>query len=503
METTNPFNTVHVGSQQQLWLLVKKTQADNSLSAQVSNLIFDAGFYGSWDVSRVQKHLPHLGAFVCLENEVSVPEGDIVESRPWNQLKHVAIRINHVDGVRYVIQDLCPNLTELVLRTQYLLRLTHLTRFFENTPALTTLAVSGFEFAIGDLEVVHRSLPLLTSLALSTLYIDDVDLSNLPPIVPATRVSKVYMDTGIGDQDAEIQALEYISRKYTNAQKLTYKSALSEHEPSNGIPTVITSLGSQLTELSLFTSFNATDLVSALNATHCQLKVLKVNNTSDVLNALTQYNSAQYIEALYLTIGYNDEQLSIEKLASLSALKHLDISWQRENINLSRLLDVLGNQLESLGLYNVGIGCTRLTAYPKYKLKKLTLNHIVIPTRLDHFISQSLPHLRDLAFECCRLHNIHLKLPNTSLNHLLIKDTMVFDINKLLVKSLNNHESRWYYAKPGLRGSFTQEPEQEFTCGPISTYPPVRSLPLDAYNGIPFATIECRSVCSVSVVYER
>jgi hypothetical protein len=54
METTNPFNTVHVGSQQQLWLLVKKkAQADKSLSTQVSNLIFEAGYRGASDIARV------------------------------------------------------------------------------------------------------------------------------------------------------------------------------------------------------------------------------------------------------------------------------------------------------------------------------------------------------------------------------------------------------------------------------------------------------------------
>jgi hypothetical protein len=95
---------------------------------------------------------------------------------------------------------------------------------------------------------------------------------------------------------------------------------------------------------------------------------------------------------------------------------------------------------------------------------------------------------------------MHLNLPNISLNHLLVKQVMVSKISKLLVKTLS--ESRWYYVKPALSYTMDKEQEQEYTYSPISTYPPVRSLPLGGYDGVPFATVECRSVYSISLLYE-
>jgi hypothetical protein len=81
-----------------------------------------------------------------------------------------------------------------------------------------------------------------------------------------------------------------------------------------------------------------------LDATHCQLKVLKVSNTIGILDALAQYTFAHCIEKLCLIMRHTDEPLDIEKLACFSALKHLDISKQRLKINLSELLGVLGNR---------------------------------------------------------------------------------------------------------------------------------------------------------------
>jgi hypothetical protein len=158
METTNPFDTIHVGSRQQLLLLLKKAQADKSLSTQVSNLIFDACFLGDCDVNRIQKYLPHLGAFVCLANDVSVPNLDVVECHSWNQLKYLAISISHVSHMRYFIQDLCPHLTELVLSAPGIVYFTDLMRYLKNTLALTTLAAYGFNFSIIDLEDMLKNL---------------------------------------------------------------------------------------------------------------------------------------------------------------------------------------------------------------------------------------------------------------------------------------------------------------------------------------------------------
>jgi hypothetical protein len=194
---------------------------------------------------------------VCFANDLG-HGGD----RAWNRLKHLAIDIQETEDVRYFTQDLRPNLTELVLSAPEILCLSDLAPLLESTPALTTLAVYGIESSISDLEAMHRNLPLLTTLKLSTLYMNPSDFSQLSPIMPATRVSTVYIDDATYRGEVLMQLLQYISKQYNNAQKLRCKCALFRHEPCNEIPTVIKSLGPQLTELSLFSSFNATGIDS-------------------------------------------------------------------------------------------------------------------------------------------------------------------------------------------------------------------------------------------------
>ncbi|KAI8875932.1 hypothetical protein K501DRAFT_279904 [Backusella circina FSU 941] len=489
VETLDLFRTIHVGSERKLNQLIKSMPNQLSLAGRVSHLVFDVDFKEQYDFSVIMERFPNICSFSAISSILSCSENTTnnVESKSWCQLEYLALNINTTHEMKFLTRYIFPNLTELSINTQKSISFSSLLSLLRNTRVLTKFAAHKVTLKLFDLERLHMCLPTLTSLELTCQCIN---ITFPESVEPALSLTKVYITSLMDDLIVDAVLLKYIGKKYTRVQKLAYmvqkhaymlSTSNDDNDSCKELLTLTESFGSQLTELSLGMVSRTTFPVNALNNAHCQLKKLDLHNFEVIpmIDTLSHSNLPKYIQELSLTLNSFKDSSIFEKLTPFTALKHLKLCGK---IDLSKVLQFLGNQLESLELSAEHLDFDNLIVegYPKYKLKKLKCNNMFIPTHLDLFISYSLPHLRDLTLCHCRMMNKRFVLLNLDLHHLHIQDTMTERVNKLLVRTLNDAQKHWYFAKPVRMNTFVEAHVP--ACKEGSIYPSVQSLPFDEFK---------------------
>ncbi|KAI8881436.1 hypothetical protein K501DRAFT_274594 [Backusella circina FSU 941] len=507
------FRVVRVDHKEQLDKLIDTVKRQPFQGAKVERLILDLRLDKDFDMTVLVDLFPNVRDFVALNIRDHHFDMESIERRahnhPWcNIIKNMAEYTSDVNIKTLLSFGICSQLTSIAMEGEEGQPADDFIAILGNAPALRILDMSQYYLSLQDLELLHRVAPHLVSLVLESI---EFDCTSLPlNIVSAYTVKTLKLNSSrVYTANSSIPHLEYISKKYTQLNEFSYDVRSFDYEEIEleaqykaATAHYMKILGAQLQTLSLnldsegvnpFATFD----FDVLDRGQCQIRKLSLGHEirPSMLHQLVQTTQIRYIQSL--TINHLLDCTSLEWLKPFMMLKELTLHFpyffqigQRQRFDLTQLLGILGDKLETLRLYSLNLKFDTNTLH-QYPLKNLTLFKVTLPPKTDTFITQSFPHLRSLKFERCFWYGRSFTLPNTNLSYLEITDKFPREDRHILVITLNDNKRRLYSAnvKPFYFISSRHDvPKDRFA------YPSISSEPFDGCAGVPFLTFVCNSL---------
>jgi hypothetical protein len=506
------FRVVRVGHRKQLDKLIETVRKQPLKGTKIERLILDLRLDEDFDMAVLVDLLPDIRDFVALDIRHHHVDMDSIEKRPQHpwccSVESMTEFTSDINTTTLLASGICSRLTKIAMEGEGGQPVDGFIRLLGNAPALRMLDMSQYYISLDDLELLHKTAPHLTSLVLETIGFDCTYLpSNIEP-ASTVKVLKINSSSLYAGDDS-ITHLQYVMKKYTNLTEFSYDIISFDYDETEfetrykaSIASYMKVLGPQLHTLSLHLESErpnpfATFDFDALDKGQCQIRNLSLGHEirSSMLDQLVQTSQVNYIQSLTINVLIDCSGLDwLESFTMLTELTlhfpyHFEIA-QRHRLDITQLLAVLGDRLETLRLYSLQLKFDT-NAIPKYPLKNLTLFKVTLTPKADMFITQSFPHLRSLKFERCYWFGRSFSLPNTNLSHLEITDKFPKDDQHILVITLNNNARRLYTAgvKPfHFISSRHDVPKDRFM------YPSISSQPFDECTSAPFLTVVCNSV---------
>jgi hypothetical protein len=516
------YNTLHVGDMEVLKSLTSRLQQGPSQHKnQVETLVLNLYIEEDFDTSVLLATFPNLARIYLLGSEHKHFQKKVtthLQSRPF---QHIAETLSHTLTIEILSTSLCPrlntlsvNATELGIPGRLLISL------LTNAPNLKEISMSAFGISFDDMELLHATLPSLSSVDLGCTLLMD---RRLPAnILPATHIRVFTLEAPDSTISIQTQWLRYIRLKYTHLVKYGFGNPfswpsddhLTETFQTQELTPLVKGFGHKLKTLQLRLKKYDSRLFKLLDEGACRLEDLKLHlRTRDfsILHALAQSYQAKCIHTLRLNLfeldgdcfGWLKELTAIKKLTlechykTTSALENGGSSKQdeREKIHLNQLLDSSSQTLESLTITNAQL---LISSKHKgvYSLSELDLSMVKIPETMDQCIMQCFPHLHSLRLSFCGLSGRSFHLKGLHFATVEISEGISFKNTYILLET--NKEKRWFAAEQSLRTrSFCKRYIDE---SDSVVYPASRSIPFERWSGPKGMSFTCASVNKLTIL---
>ncbi|KAI8879326.1 hypothetical protein K501DRAFT_336168, partial [Backusella circina FSU 941] len=513
IENYSLFHTVRVSSEEQLNRLIQKVQQEPTKGNRVERLIFDVDCIKHYDLDILPFLFPNIHVFIFSKtfDQCDIPLTKRLSPHPWHNIEHMAEYLRNSHTTQTLSTSQCLHLTTLTIYGKMGHSGSEFIELLANAPSLRSLTISFYSFKLSDFELLHQHVPQLGSLSIENA---DINCNTIPhDIQPALSMHTFNLKpSSVYPGRHEITLLQYLGKKYPNLLEFSHGVyVLNEEEYStkrvlnDGYAPMMGALGPKLKSFSLIYYDMDVYPFEVMDNAGCQINKLTLSYVEDrAMRQLIQSHQVRYIQRLTLTALLKFS--SLEWLKEFRALKELTLCFpypgenkRFQDIHIDKLLNWIGKTLETLRLdvvhFTYATHFWTIAAYPY--LKSMALRNVALPSDFSQFISNSLPHLRNLVLDHCIWRDPNLSLPNINLSSLKIVEDLDEEDERILVTTLNPNEQRWYSAKPIKNILYY---ENQFDIGDLAVYPAMSSVPFDKFNGTAVIRIKCKSIQNIFIV---
>jgi hypothetical protein len=414
---------------------------------------------------------------------------------------------------------------------------TNLFDILAKTPALTDLKMRSWSFSTSALEQLHTMLPLLTALTIQLNFLDSESSSSFSTVyinaIQSAPLMKSFhiVFSNKTTRRANLDWLNYISRKYTELSEIQYREDTHvsnirfmttdyrnrvELELLAGFRSLFQVLGPKLHKISIMSPNLAPDVFRAMSDFNCKCSSITIS-TEDASNLLQSFIQSNQIHSI--------RKLKFEKLnpnvlgclSVLTTLEELSVSftgeeWNKQIMNITDFFNACPKSLNSLEISRLTLTSASDTIdNPLPLLETLMLSYCDFDKGADVLLNQLAPALHILSTAYCSYHNNELALPNIQLSwfRVIMNQSSSLEqfpnetnyLSNLFVKTKSDR--RLYLGK-------SNENEWDFLTGFIRTdeFPlyhpanPIYSFDLK-YCHTPCLTLKCESVGDVIALYNE
>jgi hypothetical protein len=391
----------------------------------------------------------------------------------------------------------CSNLTSLEVGMNHTQgRGEHIVSVLGNAPALLSLKIKGCDLRLEDIERIHASLPLLESLLLEG---GSIRIATMPSDITPAKCMKTLGTTGVNMLSSEpYDWLQYIVKKYTTLLSFRswrdvylFQEAFYEDLNEREWMVFLKGLGQQLQSLEVDTGPINSNLLEILDGFNYQLEKLAIYTYDNQLFSNMEHrNQCKYLKELKL---YDIDAFQFKILKQLKAIKLLNIRfYEQPRIDLSSLLDMCPNGLETLQIESANLECPTHYRNHFFWIRKLTIKDCTLADNIDRFLSYTCLKLRDLSLLSYEPVERDFILPNLALNRFELLTPSSEKVSHLLVAPLDD-KYRFYRVNdkiPIIDDSVTD------TFRP-HLYDPIHSTPRKSLIWEIYTTLVCASVKTI------
>ncbi|KAI8889168.1 hypothetical protein K501DRAFT_329278 [Backusella circina FSU 941] len=463
INTCSLLNTLHLAQTDSFENLITTLQKDPYKETQVERLILNLRLADKIDVSVIPTLFPNLRVIYLVRSNHRQFKQRPVQQLQWIPIECITEIVSHTLTYEILTSNLCSRLKILsVHANEYGISGRPLISLLVNAPCLSQLSMGAFGISFADLELLHETLPSIYSLKLTQTRIAHDFIPT--HIEPAASIKIFTLGTHCDIIQMKTEWLRYIKRKYTCLREWellcpnnTLDQPIGMHEfHKEGIYPLVQTFGSRLHTLSVNIKNYASNFFKVLDDGGCRIHHLKFS-TELGPTALEDFTCSNQINSICTLVIDDADFKEFEWLKGLTELKELTLEYKYKfNVNHEAIMDVIQLNslldmcsLESLTIKKVylNIDFTNLNVY---QIKNLGLYDVPIPEKMDMFISNSFPHLRNLSLIFCGLYGTTFSLPEHHLTLVEVAERFYFNISHLLMITEKNRR-QWYNADRTFR----------------------------------------------------
>jgi hypothetical protein len=447
--------------------LVSAVQTCPSDGVQVERLVLDRCLNEKLDAMLLPTCFPRL-RFLCL-NQARMPSALDLKSggfEPWQSSLETIVDISSTLFVPCMLTTgIFSRLTSISLFQYYgshFLELNKIIDGLRNAPALTKLKLGHFYYYFHHFDMIHQTAPLLKSLSVSGVLLNDDSLFNMSSLdIFSSTIHDASLDGIAQNGFLETLCIEgdayllnqyvwmrYLSTKYTHLSNFTFNCNIPSHESDQDdtrhqryfefIMPLFARLGSQLKSLKYTNHQLTPDLYRLLDQPGFEFKSLQLNVGASLIQAMAASHQARFLEHLSLCLDIvNMEEL--KPLKMLAPLKSLALYFRKDKyskktaISLNNLLsEHCPDGIASLSLDNAILTIDDAGSHCS-PLKEIKMMACDITKEALTFITQCCPHLHSLSVLVCLPERFSMDLSFHRLLYVNIEtnDRAIFKINTL------------------------------------------------------------------------
>ncbi|KAI8885798.1 hypothetical protein K501DRAFT_284090 [Backusella circina FSU 941] len=339
----------------------------------------------------------------------------------------------------------------------------------KDLPALEHLTLASGYLSVNDCEILHRNLPSITFFKL-----DNVKLTHWPfgiferlimeeepnfdEIEPATFITTIQWHFSVYNEermDTYNQWCEYMSKKYTNLNKISLWDIESDEEEAefiddifrDGVLPFFRVNAQHLKWLEINCVPTGIDIFEELDRFGCRIEHLEVDpiSTVSMFENLGRSNQAKFIKSLSLS---NITIKCVTLIENFTALTTLSLAGdlgpeEQLRINLTELLDSLPHTVKVLNISDFGLDFNGTDIHAN-SVESVYIACCEIKEDLIKAISGGFPNLTNLSLSGNVQSNLKLPLPTHHLSHFFISGPGSQNNHYLSVTSDRHKEPRYY-----------------------------------------------------------